>query len=233
VCHAVILVLASRHDAVAHRLVASWSAFDAALLTPESLSTRGWWHRVGAPHEGRLVIAPDRVVEVAHLQGVYTRLSHVTESELPHIVETDRAYVAAEMTAFLLDWLSELPCRVVNRPTPSCLAGPYWRPERWVHVAAAAGLPVRATERVVPGEDQGMGAADAVTITVVGDQWYGQASAHDGAQAIRLARLAGADVLQLSFEQDLDRTLCFTGADVWPDLDVPGMAAALASHILG
>jgi hypothetical protein len=33
------------------------------------------------------------------------------------------------MKVFLLSWLSQLNCLVLNRPTPLCLSGSSWRPE--------------------------------------------------------------------------------------------------------
>ncbi len=57
------------------------------------------------------------------------------------------AYVSAEMTAFLLSWLSGLDCPILNRPTPNCLSGPGWRQEQWIHLAARLGIPVDPVQR--------------------------------------------------------------------------------------
>ena len=49
-----------------------------------------------------------RTLAVRGLAGVITRLRYVAEAELPRIVPADSAYVATEMKAFLLSWLSQL-----------------------------------------------------------------------------------------------------------------------------
>ena len=73
-----------------------------------------------------------------------TRVPAVFEDELTDIMFSDRSYVAAEMTAFLLFWLSRLRCPVLNEPTATCLAGRYWRREQWIDQAARAGIAVHA-----------------------------------------------------------------------------------------
>ena len=57
--------------------------------------------------------------------------------------EADRAYAGAETSALWLSWLSSLPCRVVNAPSPGSLAGPWYPPLQWLYLAARAGLPAR------------------------------------------------------------------------------------------
>jgi hypothetical protein len=227
-----LLIVAGRHDEAARRLAEAWSSVDTALLTPASLSVQGWRHQVGVPQDDRIMLGPGRTLEAAQLRAVYTRLPHVDAWELPHIVEADRDYVAAEMTAFLLGWLAELPCRTVNRPTPTCLAGPYWRPERWAHAAAALGMLVRPVEREEPGGAPRPWGAGTVAVAVVGEHWYGPVDAATGRQAVSLARFAGADILQTFFERGPDGTLRFAGADLWPDLSVPAVNAALLGRLL-
>ena len=136
------IVIASRHDLIARDLVARWMAYDAVLLTCEDLSVVGWRHYPGAP-EASTARVGGREVRMGHIAGVLTRLPYISDAELSHIVTDDRAYVAAEMMAFLVSWLSQLTCPVLNRPTPSCLVGPYWRQAQWVYIAAQLGLPVR------------------------------------------------------------------------------------------
>src|SRR5437868_4106705 len=134
-----ILVIAAQDDAVAHWLTHSWSGDDAVLITPSSLSARGWQFRISAAGEQTLAIDEQRVVQKSAVRGVYTRLTHVRETDLAQIEAADRTYVASEMTAFLRGWLSSLTCNVVNPATSGCLAGPYWRPERWICAAAELG----------------------------------------------------------------------------------------------
>jgi hypothetical protein len=166
-----------------------------------------------------------RVVAVEEITGVLTRLPCVFDQELVEIVPGDRAYVAAEMTAFLLSWLSELKCPVLNRPTPTCLAGPYWRPERWAREAARSGIPVRPVHRrFAPGEPppaEGTMSGSS-TVTVVGDRCLGAVEEAQAFQARRLADLAGIDLLSVSFHG-----ADFLRADIWVDLAADGVADAI------
>jgi hypothetical protein len=145
----VIVVLASRFDTQAVWLAERWRHRGACLLTCEDLSRPGWRHESAAPARSTAVLE-GRVIPVESIGGVLTRLYAVTEDELPHIVPEERAYVAAEMTAFLLAWLSSLRCTVLNRPTPSSLCGPNWSAERWLSEGARAGLQIEPLRRVLP-----------------------------------------------------------------------------------
>src|SRR5262245_34157967 len=124
-----ILVLASRSDENARSLVDRWESHGARLLVPECLSVVGWRHRGSARPSSRAVLG-GVPVNGAEIRGVLSRLPSVMPSDLLHICAEDRAYVAAEMTAFLVAWLASLPCPVLNRPTPTSLAGPLLRQEQ-------------------------------------------------------------------------------------------------------
>ena len=143
-----IVVVASRLDQGARTLAASQGTDRVALLTCEDLSVPGWRHYVAAGGTSVAVI-DGREVAVEEITGVVTCLPNVSELELLHIVPSDRAYVAAEMSAFLLSWLSALSCPVLNRPSPTCLSGPYWRPEQWARVASEVGMRVQPVHRRV------------------------------------------------------------------------------------
>src|SRR5205823_13263299 len=123
-----------------------------------------------------------------------TRLPYVTETELSHIVKQHRSYVATEMYAFLVSWLSCLKCPVLNRPTPSCLLGPNWSQEQWIYVAANIGIPARSIRRQSSQSNLIHHAADdvqAVTVNIIGDRCYGAADDEMAEHSIRLTRAAG------------------------------------------
>lgn len=226
-----LVIIASRHDGVARRLADRRAAHEAALLTCEDLSAAGWCHPVGAASRSTAVVG-GRVVAVEGITGVLTRRPYVVEQELGHIVPADRAYVASEMTAFLLSWLSSLECPVLNRPTPSGLSGPNWWPEQWTYAAAQFGLPVRPVRRRAVLADDAPAAADPppLTVTVVGERCIGPVDPALAAQARRFARAVGVDLLAVHFsgpEPGAD----FLGADLWPDASAPEIADAAFEYL--
>jgi hypothetical protein len=134
-----IAIVASRLDPEAGQLVEEWSGAGAALLSAEDLSTQGWVFRPDDPGGGIAVVQGQRV-PVRDLQAVLVRRPAVLAEELTPVASTDRTYVAAEVNAFLVAWLSALVCTVVNRPTTTSLSGPAWSPMQWEVVARRAGL---------------------------------------------------------------------------------------------
>jgi hypothetical protein len=135
------------------------------------------------------------------------------------------------MSAFLMFWLSGLTCPVLNRPTPLCLSGPGWRPERWTRAAAQVGLCVRAVERDTRPE-RSLGDADRPihSVTVIGSHVVGEVDADLKQRARRLAKLAGVSFLNVSFSGN-EHGAAFMGADVFPPLDDAAVRAAILDHL--
>jgi hypothetical protein len=229
-----LLVLASRYDEAARALVQQWSAHGAALLTPDSLSTEGW--RYGdVPPEDFQVMVEGMPLRTAHIRGVLVRMPCVPQDELRRIRPDERAYVATEMTAFLLAWLSCLSCPVLNRPTPGCLAGPGWRPEQWLHVAARTGVPVVPVRRCTdtPGSYELPAEASRphTSVSVVGEQCLGPVTPLMEDYALRLARAAGVELLAVQFAGPPDAPV-LAGANIWPELHAPRVSEVLLSRLL-
>jgi hypothetical protein len=225
-----LAILASRCDHTAAALVARWAAHDSALLTCRDISTPGWRHQPEFPTRGTAVIG-GRAVSVRELTAVLVRLPYVWVAELEHIAPAEREYVAAEMTAFLVSWLSGLPCPVVNAPVPPCLAGPNWRRAKWIQKAAQLGIPVPGIELyegfgnpIVPA---GSGAR---TVTVVGQRCFGAQDETLAAQSRLLASAAGTELLRVHFGTQ-EAAGCFLGADPFPDLSVPQVADAVLERL--
>ena len=155
------------------------------------------------------------------------------EQDLSHIIPADRAYVAAEMNAFLRFWLRELSCPMLNRPTPNGFAGPQWRHEQWVHTAARLGIPVLrsyrhiastgacAAKAHVPAED--------VTVTIVGGQHVGAVDEVLAKQVRRLADAAGVDLLAVRFN-GAEVGSCFVSANPWPDITPIAVTPAVLDY---
>lgn len=228
-----IVILASQHDATARDLAARWAAHDAELLTPRGLSTAGWRHRLGSPEDSTAVVN-GRQVPVRDIEGVLTRLWCAGLAELTHIVPADREYVSIEMTAFLVSWLTSLECPVLNRPSPSCLAGPNWRAEEWTHRAARLGIPVRPKARRSPPGAEPFPPEEftPATVTVVGDWTLGAADNALKAHARRLAAHAGLGLLDVYFDGP-DADAAFAGVSLWPDISRAEVADAMLAHLKG
>jgi hypothetical protein len=214
-----IVVLAGDKDAAARSLVARWQAYDAHWITPAGLSVAGWRCYSHSLNPSTCVLS-GRVVESREITAVLTRLPCVTEYDLPHIQPPDRAYVAAEMTAFLVWWLGSLDCPVLNPPTPTGLAGPNWRSEQWAHCAAGLGIPVRPVLRTVSRYASSTASEPAVAsvkATVVGDRCLGSEDASITSRARRLANAAGASLLEVEFSGPEPDSL-FLSANSCPDV---------------
>lgn len=227
-----LVILARQQDQAARALAARWRNYDTHLLTSVNLSAAGWRHHLPLSHASKAVIG-GRLVGTGEIAGVLTRLPCVDENELHHIIPEDRAYVSAEMTAFLVSWLSDLTCPVLNRPSPTCLTGPNWRPERWVHAAAQLGIPVCPVRRDATGSPRAwkeVPRPPLLTVTVVGDRWFGRIDHALGVQAQRLAKAAGVDLLAVHFEST-ESGCALVGVDLQPDTSSPEVADAIREYL--
>ena len=216
-----LLIIASAWDPSAPALARRWSDSGARVLTPVDFSRIGWRWRLGTS-SASVAVTQTGIFDAGKIRGVLTRLPYVHEREIPHIAPADRAYVAAEMQAFLFAWLSALRCPVLNRPAAFSLCGPAWRPEQWLHLAAHVGLDIDSLHWVVkPGTelpaDAPALAPEAATVTIVGDHHVGLVDSALISQAHRLAAAAGVDLLQVTFSSALADAK-FIGATLWPEL---------------
>lgn len=229
-----IVIVARQGDESARSLAARWSAHGALLLSPPDLSVSGWQYSPLAP-EASIGVIGRRSICSSEITGVLTRLPWVFESELIHVAPNDRAYAASEMNAFLLALLDGLPCPLLNRPTSTCLSGPCWRNERWVHCAAGLGIPVCPVRREArPSEVWSLQEAQhsSKTVTVVGDRCFGEADKTLAHRARRLASAAGVDLLAVHFRA-VDGEFRLLDADLWPDIGSTEVADGILDYFRG
>jgi hypothetical protein len=229
----VIVVVASCTDAPAWGFARRYAAQGVYLLTPADLSHCGWYYRVGDIETSIAVIGGQRIA-ACDIRGVITRLPAVSEDDLEHIVALDRAYVAAEMQAFLFSWLTALRCPVLNRPAPSCLAGPAWRPAQWIRAAARLGLPVMTVVEQASFartlSTSGTSRPKCVTVTVVGQRIIGTVDPLLAQQARALATAAGVDLLAVRFSRRASGAT-IVGAHLWPNIAAAPIAAAVFDYL--
>jgi hypothetical protein len=233
-----IIILASRWDSTAGAMAARCAHGPVGVMTPEDLCVSGWRQHLGGRKRGAsssdVAVVQRRLVPQREITGVLTRLPWVTDGEVIEVAAHDRGYVATEMTAFLLFWLSQLRCPVLNRPTPTCLSGPYWRAEKWVHVAARAGIPVKAARRDTRSESaaSALPPTTGVAVTVVGRRIFGEAHPELLKQSRRLAELAEVALLTVRFA-GAERGAAFVGADTFPALDDEKFKEAALEYLCG
>jgi hypothetical protein len=231
----VIVVVASRHDEAARQTVARWGPHAAALLTCEDLSTSGWRHFLFSQSESRVVVG-GRVIPESAIRGVLVRRPWIFELELVDIAASDREYVAAEMNAFLLSWLSQVSCRVLNRPAGTCLCGPNWRPQQWARAAAQAGFAIQSVRWRVPStakqthKPPKKHVERTDEVTVVGNQCFGSAYEVCLAPARRLAAIAGTELLSVRFSVGKHGPL-FLSANAMPALTDPRLSQAVCNYL--
>jgi len=228
----VLVIVASRTDSHAQLLAERWTTRDARLLTSRDLSTKGWSHRLDNGSAATAAVVNGCTIASEQITGVLTCVPAITEDELPNVVADDRPFVAAEMTALLIAWLSSLTCPVVNRPTPASLMGPGWYPEQWLRAASDVGIPtcpIRRRVRRNGEEPLASGQRDFVAVTVVGDAYFGDADPKLGDRARQLAKAAGVDLLTVHF---LDRgpDARLATAELAVDISRPEIADAILEH---
>jgi hypothetical protein len=224
-----LIILAKREDPDAAWLAGRWRSHDAVVVSAADLSMSGWSMHLASPGKSRARIA-GRDVGISDINGVIVRVAGVECEDLPHITPADRQYVASEMTAFLLAWLSGLPCPVLNRPAPGNLGGPCWRAEEWTHLATRLGIPVVPLQRRSPDATSDRTEV-ACEITVIGEACFSRASTTLKNHARKLAKAAGTDLLVVRFT-GLDEDSMFVSASPWPDLSSPEIADAVLNCLL-
>ena len=181
-----------------------------------------------------MAVTAGGIKTASDIAGVLVRLPWVYEHELGHIALADRAYAAAEMNAFLLTWLSELPCSILNRPTPQCLFGPSWRQEKWIYIAAQLGIPVtqmcRAADfsRDLHSNIQ-QSSPGSIAVTVVGKRCLSCADQELTSHALRLALAANVELLTVFFTGSESGSK-FLGASLWPDITNEEIAEAILAY---
>jgi len=225
-----LLILASARDDIARQLSVLWEDAGARLLTPRDLSRPGWQYQPGSI-QSSIAVADGLPIPASQISAVITRLSSITPDDLIEITPDDRTYVAQEMSAFLVAWLSALPCPVLNRPGTVCLNGPNWRHEQWVHAVAQAGIPVVPTQRHVPfAAASSPPPGPIVTITVVGKTCFGPKDRILRDFALRIARCARVELLDVNFVGE-GREARFLSASLWPNIASPDIALAVRDHL--
>jgi hypothetical protein len=214
-------------------------------MAPADLSAPGWAHDPEDPAASRLTLAdgPDQVSKISYPAGkitaVLTALDAVWPADLPHVRSADRAFVAAEMTAFLRDWLATMDCPVLDRPTTLTLSGPAGERAAWSAAAAALGVPDRQATAVPRSRLQTVTVAAGRVIgpapgppTPSSGQQPGPAMSSVAATALALARAAGVTAARLTFTTGTGEIPALCAAVPWWHVPEPLVLRALFAEAL-
>jgi hypothetical protein len=221
-----IVLVASAYDARALRIVSHWGSQCAAILSAEDLCMPGWVLQVPQGSRTTAVIG-GRTISAEQISGILTLRPCIFLEELQKIQSAHRQYVAAELNAFLLAWLTARSCPVLNQPTACCLAGPNWRPEQWTQAAARLGIPAQ-TRRHVPNEKAVPNASETLEVIAVGERCFGYDDSILRDRALKLAQAAAVDLLSVQFSADRGR---FLSASVWPSFTNPTVLQAVRQRL--
>jgi hypothetical protein len=219
-----IIIIGRLEDPSTRLLALRWKDHGARLLTPAGLLVRGWRHDPDDPDRDVAIVDGEPWPSTT-ITGVVTRLTTVVPTDLAAIRAEDRGYVAAETNAFLLSWLSALPCPVINRPSPFVLCGPAWGAEAWVLRAARLGIPVEPLVRSGSGQAQPL--APGPVVALVGDDVFGDVDDPTLVSHARsLAVEAGTELLELQWSSGPTGPR-FRAAGLLPHIDEARAAALL------
>ncbi len=221
-----LVLIANAWDEDADAFVARHAEAGAVLLVPRDLSRTGWRFQLDDP-AAAAVVAGERRFRLDDVRGVLMRLAAVTEDDLPHIHAEDQAFVAAELSAFLLALLTQANVPVVNRPAPQCLCGPAWSDAKWRKAAAGLELPIAPLRwRAARDGDGGEEERALFTVAVVNDSCFGPEDERLARGCRALAKHAGAEMLTVELGGSVQSPL-FLRARPHVELGDPRIEAAV------
>lgn len=212
-----LLVLGPEGDPAAAAMAAAWPG-EVAAASLRDLSRPGWSLVVGNAEHTTLSVNGRRF-GAAELGGAICRLGWIQPEALDWIDAEERDYVAAEMAAFLLAFFDQLPCPMLNRPTPACLAGALPRPPAWRAAARLAGF--------------ALAPADALPewrIDLIGENCFGTTDPVLIRRAQALATTLDCGLLSLAMTGTVQAPRFIT-AHPFVDLGHPVLAAAAAQQL--
>lgn len=195
------VILTSLYDKVVRTIIRQCKVHEIAILTCKDLSVSGWNLSLENIEQSTAIIQ-DKRIKLNEITGVWNRLPFVTEHELDHILLTERKYVASEMMAFLVSWLSCLNCPMINMPTPTCLSGPNWHQLQWAYTAIRADISIYPPSYYTFNNNsilQQNNKEGITTVTIVGRRSFGSEDKELIQKTKYLANNAGTDLLSVMF----------------------------------
>lgn len=212
------LILAHPSDGCASWLAAGLArrGVSVVLVTSDELGRARFIHRVGAAGaDVNFDLVDGSVIRFDAPSAVINRLDD--PPALPHRAAANEvAYARQELQAIWWSWLHALPCRVLNRPSATSLAGARLSPAEWCLRAGRVGLPTRVVR--VPSAPGWRDYAAASALVVAGAVFGHAAMAPHTGGLLALADAVGVELLAVQFDRDEDGELVVVGASAMPDL---------------
>lgn len=209
------------------------------LVTASAIEAATRWHHEieGQAVRTRIDLADGRAIDSARAQPILNRLGYIPTGRLYATAGQDYGYARQEIYALYLSWLGGWPGRVFNRAVPQGLCGNYRSPAEWAVRALAAGLPTAPWRQSQddPPERGWMPPPGQLAAYVCAGEVVPNtplpAALHPA--CVRLAELAGCELLGLSFEAsradpEAEAEWRFTFATPMPDLPPGGEALGAA-----
>jgi len=186
------------------------------------LTCAGWQYLAGLP-ERATAYADGHVIPADQIAAVLCRIPAVTPNDLAGIHVDDRAYAAAEITAFLRAWLVQFRGVRCNEPTWMSLAGPGWHPLQWTWLVSNLGVPVMTGSQAAAARPE----RETAMAIVVGGDVTGVSDRTLIEYSLRIARAVQSRLLAVRFVHDGGWR--FQSADPCPALDEASATALLRS----
>jgi hypothetical protein len=215
------LLLLARTDDPAFRTLQQQDPHRVVHASIADLSCAGWQYASGCPEEAS-AYAGGRVVRAEEIAAVICRIPAVAPTDLPHLHRDDRAYVAAEMNAFLRAWLAQFTGVRFNEPTWVSLAGPSWHQLTWARLMAEMGVPMVTLSQSM---DLTRPRHETATGTVICGEVYGFTDPALADMSLRIARATRGKLLSVTFARYGEWK--FHSAHPCPVLDSASAAALL------
>jgi hypothetical protein len=198
------IILTSSHDRVLADILRQSGISEIGMLTCRDLSVPGWNLYLQDVEKSTAVIE-GKLIKLEEIKGIWNRLPFVTEHELDHILPSERKYIASEMMAFLVAWLSLLRCPMINIPTPTCLSGPNWNQLQWACAAFRTGISIYPLFYYLSNNNSRFeGQKDSeymTTVTVIGRRCFGSDDKELLNKTKCLANLSDTDFLSVTFNR--------------------------------
>jgi hypothetical protein len=189
-------------------------------------------HRLGASGDGGTIdLADGRCLRPEGITGLVNRIRYLPTEHFSTAATADRAYAAAELSAFMLAWLNGVPGRVINPARPSSLDGGTFQTPTVVHLAAMAGLPTRPwrASSVLAESGPSIEAAPTETVVVFDGGLFGAPVPPDvGDGCRRLAALLGVPLLHVFLHRSGGNDWRFVDASGAVDFRIGGRPLATA-----